>query len=67
MIDFLTALGLMFVIEGILYALFPLAMKRMIVQVLALPPQQIRFFGLILAVFGFLIVAALRGFSTFPA
>jgi uncharacterized protein len=60
MTDFLTALGLMLVIEGAAYALFPEAMKRMIVQVLSLPPQKIRAFGLACAVTGFVIIVALR-------
>ena len=62
MTDFLTAIGLMFVIEGITYALFPEGMKRLLLQVLGLPVQQIRIFGLAFAVFGFVIVAVIRGF-----
>jgi uncharacterized protein YjeT (DUF2065 family) len=62
MSELLTALGLMFVLEGALYALFPDYMKRMMFMLLALPVQQIRAFGLIFAVFGFLMVATIRGF-----
>jgi len=40
MIEFFTALGLAFVIEGIIYAAFPDFMKRMMVQILSLPAQQ---------------------------
>lgn len=61
MTDFLTALGLMFVIEGAAYALFPDAMKRMMFQVAGLPAQNLRFFGTVFAVFGFIIIAVLRG------
>ena len=48
----ITALGLVFVIEGTLYALFPEAMKSMIRQVLALPNNAVRTAGLIAAVIG---------------
>lgn len=60
--DFLTALGLMLMLEGAIYALFPEQMKRMIVQILALPAGQIRAVGIATAVFGFLILGVLRGF-----
>lgn len=62
MTDLLTALGLMFLIEGAVYALFPEQMKRMVLQLLALQTPQIRAFGLAFAVFGFLMIAVLRGF-----
>ena len=62
MTDLLTALGLMFVIEGAAYALFPEHMKRMVLQLLTLQISHIRVFGLIFAIFGFLIIAVLRGF-----
>lgn len=61
MLDFVTALGLVFVIEGVIYALFPDAMKRMIVSILALPPEQLRAFGLVMAVFGVFVVWLVRG------
>ncbi len=62
MSDLFAALGLMFVIEGAMYALFPEAMKRMVLQLLALQPSHIRFAGLTFAIFGFLIIAVIRGF-----
>jgi uncharacterized protein len=62
MIDLLTALGLMFVIEGASWALFPEGMKRMMERMITLPVQQIRVAGLVFAIFGFLIVGVLRGF-----
>ena len=60
--ELLTALGLMFVLEGAIYALFPAGMKRMVLQLLALQESQIRVFGLAFAIFGFLIIAVIRGF-----
>ncbi len=60
MADFLTAVGLVLVIEGALYALFPEGMKRMVVQVLALPPAAIRVSGLVAAALGVVGVWAIR-------
>lgn len=59
--DLAVALGLMLVIEGAMYALFPDAMKRMTAQIALLPPQQLRTAGLLLALLGFATVAILRG------
>jgi uncharacterized protein YjeT (DUF2065 family) len=46
MIDFLVALALIFVIEGVIYTLFPDAMKRMMAQVIPLPSSLLRSVGL---------------------
>ncbi len=46
MTDFLVALALAFVIEGVIYALFPDAMKRMMAQVIPLPSSLLRSVGL---------------------
>lgn len=62
MMDFLTALGLMLLMEGSLYALFPDKMKQIMAQMIGVPSAAIRTVGLIFAIFGFLIVAVLRGF-----
>ncbi len=62
MMDFLTALGLMFVLEGALYALFPDGMRGMMARAVTLHPRQLRVMGLVLAVFGFIIIAVLRGY-----
>lgn len=62
MIDLLTAVGLMFVIEGALYALFPHVMRQMMASALLLPIAKFRIFGLIFAFLGFAIIAALRGY-----
>lgn len=58
--DFLTALGLALVIEGVAYALFPGAMQRMMAQVLTLPPPLLRVFGLVAAISGVLAVWLVR-------
>lgn len=60
MTDFLTALGLMLVIEGALYALFPEGMKRAMSQMQMLSPQHLRVAGLTLAIIGFAVVTMVR-------
>jgi len=62
MTDFLTAIGLMFVLEGVSYALFPEGMRKMMERVIMMPPNHVRFAGLTLAGLGFVIVAVIRGF-----
>ncbi len=62
MMDFLTALGLMFVLEGALYALFPGGMKGVNARLLEMENTSLRLMGMVFAVFGFLMIAVLRGF-----
>ena len=50
------AVALIFVIEGVLYALFPDAMQRMLVQISTFSPQSLRFAGLISAFLGVVLV-----------
>jgi len=59
--DLLTALALVLVIEGVLYAAFPAAMKRAIVAALAVPETTLRAAGLVAAVVGVAVVWAIRG------
>ncbi len=61
MLDFLTAVGLVLVLEGVLYALFPAGMQRMMEQALQLSPNMLRKGGLIAAFVGFAIVWMIRG------
>jgi uncharacterized protein len=61
MSDFVVAIGLAIAIEGVLYALFPDAMKRMMARVLEQPGQNIRIAGLAAAVVGVGIVWLVRG------
>lgn len=60
MIEFLTAVGLVLVLEGVLYALFPAGMQRMMEQALQLSPDMLRKGGLIAAFVGFAIVWMVR-------
>jgi uncharacterized protein len=58
--DFLTALALILVIEGIVYALFPEIMRRLAVRTMSTPAQALRIGGLIAAFLGVIIVWGLR-------
>lgn len=61
MTELLSALGLMFVIEGAMYAAFPRGMREMVMKIAELSDAQIRNIGFFVAVLGFMIVAVLRG------
>ena len=52
----LTAVGLVFVIEGVIYSLFPDGMKRMMLAALSMSTNRLRLMGLAMAVVGFFIV-----------
>jgi len=54
--EFGIAIGLLLVIEGLLYAMFPSAMKSMLNTMKDLPITKLRFGGLIFALLGFIIV-----------
>jgi uncharacterized protein len=58
--DLGTGLALVLVIEGVLYALFPEAMKRMTARAMEIPPQVLRAAGLLAATAGVLLVWLLR-------
>ena len=59
--DLALAVALILVIEGIIYSLFPNAMKRMMEQILTVPAQSLRSAGLFAAIVGVVIVWILRG------
>ncbi|MEL0107908.1 MAG: DUF2065 domain-containing protein [Rhodospirillales bacterium] len=61
MTDLITALGLALAIEGILYALFPDAMRKMMAQILSQPPAVVRTTGLMAAAAGVVVVWLVRG------
>ena len=58
--ELVVAFGLILVIEGVLYSLFPAAMKRMLEQIQTLPVSVLRSAGLFSAVLGVLIVWLMR-------
>ena len=59
--DFLTALGLVFAIEGLLYAIAPAALKKMMVAVLGTPDGTLRVAGLAALAIGVGVVWLVRG------
>jgi len=59
--DLGTALALVFVIEGTLYALFPQGMQRMALEMTALPSALLRATGLCAACIGVAAVWLIRG------
>lgn len=61
MTDFLAALGLMFVFEGILYGGFPAMVRRMAAQMETMPDLTLRVAGLAVAAFGVVLVWIARG------
>jgi len=54
------AFALVLVIEGVLYALFPGAMQRMLEQISTLSPQSLRYAGLFSAFLGVALVWLLK-------
>jgi uncharacterized protein YjeT (DUF2065 family) len=58
--DLWTALALVLVIEGVLYALFPEGMKRAAARALAIPPQALRMAGLAAVCLGVALVWLVR-------
>ena len=61
MYDFLAALGLVFVIEGMVFAAFPGPAKRAVASVLETPEATLRAIGIGSAVVGLLVVWLARG------
>ena len=61
MTDLLTALALVLVLEGALWAISPDGMKRAAAMALALANQQLRIGGLLIAAFGVFLVWLVRG------
>ena len=54
------AFGLFLFIEGIIYALFPAKMKSMLKKLEFVKDSQLRTFGLVFAVLGFVIIYFLK-------
>ncbi len=63
MLEIFTAVGLLLFIEGLLYALFPGGMKRMLNSMKDLSEQKLRVGGIIFAIIGFLIIAYIKKFQ----
>ena len=61
MSDFLAALGLVFVIEGLVFAAFPGHAKRAMQSVMETPETSLRVIGIGSAVIGLAVVWFVRG------
>ncbi len=59
--DLMTALGLVLVLEGVLYALVPGGMKTIMRSALESSDQTLRTTGLIIAAIGLFLVWIIRG------
>jgi uncharacterized protein YjeT (DUF2065 family) len=59
----LTAFCLVFVIEGLLYALFPDQIKKLMAMAVSIPAQNLRMFGLLMAVLGIASIYILKAFQ----
>lgn len=61
MTDFLVALGLVLVIEGLLFAAFPAISKRGMQSVIDTPEARLRQVGIACAIVGVIVVWLIRG------
>jgi hypothetical protein len=61
MTDFLAAVGLVFVIEGLVFAAFPGPAKRSMAAVMGTGDQTLRLIGIGCAVLGVILVWLVRG------
>ena len=59
--ELIIAFGLFLFIEGILYAIFPLKMKNMLLKLNEVNNNQLRVGGLIFAIIGFIIIWNVKG------
>jgi uncharacterized protein YjeT (DUF2065 family) len=59
--DFIAALGLVLVIEGLVFAAFPAASKRAVALMLETPESQLRAVGVVSAVLVVIVVWFARG------
>ena len=59
--DFLVALGLVFAIEGLLFAAFPGPSKRAMAHILETPDALLRMVGIASALLGILLIWLVRG------
>ena len=61
MTDFVVAIGLVFVIEGLLFAAFPEMAKKALQAVIQAPDQFLRIVGISSAVVGVILIWLIRG------
>jgi uncharacterized protein YjeT (DUF2065 family) len=61
MSDFIVALGLVFAIEGLLFAAIPGMAKRAMATVVETPESALRVMGIVSAVVGIVLIGLIRG------
>jgi uncharacterized protein len=61
MTDFLAAIALVFVIEGLIFATFPAAGRRAAAVMMQTPDQGLRLVGLLSAALGLVMLWLVRG------
>jgi uncharacterized protein len=61
MSDFIVAIGLVFVIEGLVFSAFPATAKRAMDSVQQTPDATLRTVGIISALLGIVLIWAIRG------
>ncbi len=61
MTDFLTALALVLVIEGLFLAIFPQRLRQILEVLESIPPESLRIGGVTAAALGVFLVWLLRG------
>jgi hypothetical protein len=57
----IAALGLLLIFEGLLYAIFPTTMKKMIKKILNSSDETLKWTGIISAVFGLVLIWFVKG------
>jgi Uncharacterized protein conserved in bacteria len=60
MSDLITAIGLLFFIEGFLLAMFPSRIKNMLKIIETMSPNKLRYLGIIFLLIGFIIIWYMR-------
>jgi uncharacterized protein YjeT (DUF2065 family) len=61
MAEFIVAIGLVLVMEGLLFAAFPRAAKRLAASALESPETSLRVAGIISAALGIVLIWLMRG------
>ena len=59
--ELIVAIGLVFVIEGLVFAAFPAAAKRLAATALESPENSLRIAGIVSAVVGIVLIWLVRG------
>jgi len=61
MSDLVVALGLVFALEGLILAAFPVAIKQAMANMVETPEGTLRLVGIVSALFGLVVVWLIRG------